>query len=291
MKRCSRCRETKGVGEFGPHRRRLDGLQEYCRPCMRLLGREAYARSVARATAREAAGVTSETQPPRRCPRCGETKALAEYNRDRSSPDGRFPCCRACSKKIDHARYQKNPEKERQRRDAYRKADPERNRLQTRALYQKHREIIREKARAHYRASDKDRVYGREYYRANKERMAMLARRNRAINPERYRGHARKYRETNIDSYRVLDRLQQAKRRGWLRDQTIEKVDVQALIDRDGLDCHICGKPVPRDKVSIDHLIPLSKGGPHVAWNLSIAHRLCNTRRGPGRIPAQLHLL
>lgn len=34
-KRCSRCGETKPVDAYAPHRTRHDGLQSYCRPCMR----------------------------------------------------------------------------------------------------------------------------------------------------------------------------------------------------------------------------------------------------------------
>ncbi len=37
--------------------------------------------------------------------------------------------------------------------------------------------------------------------------------------------------------------------------------------------------------------IPLSKGGPHTAANLSVAHRSCNSRRHAGRLPAQLRLI
>jgi 5-methylcytosine-specific restriction endonuclease McrA len=43
--------------------------------------------------------------------------------------------------------------------------------------------------------------------------------------------------------------------------------------------------------MTLDHLIPLSKGGNHTSDNLALAHGRCNSRRGAGRIPAQLRLL
>ena len=40
--------------------------------------------------------------------------------------------------------------------------------------------------------------------------------------------------------------------------------------------CSICGRPVPFDKITIDHEIPLSKGGTNDFSNLRIAHMACN---------------
>lgn len=257
-----------------------------------MIGKESYDRRVERTKAEEAAGATPIADIPKRCPRCGETKTLADFNRDRSSSDGRFPYCRECGKAIDQEKYWRDPQKQRMRRDDYRKADPERHRRQTADLYQKHRTVVREKAKEKYWANaEKARTYAREYWRANSERLLALERARYEADPARRRAYMAEWRQRNITHRRALERIHTARRRGLLRDQTVEKVDVNAIIARDGLDCHICGKPVPRDKVSLDHLIPLSHGGPHVAWNLSIAHRPCNSRRGAGRIPAQLHLL
>ena len=48
--------------------------------------------------------------------------------------------------------------------------------------------------------------------------------------------------------------------------------------------CQICGLPVPYDKspdklwaATIDHIIPLSKGGTHEPNNCQLTHRLCNS--------------
>lgn len=45
--------------------------------------------------------------------------------------------------------------------------------------------------------------------------------------------------------------------------------------------CHLCGLPIKKqNEVSQDHLICRSIGGPTTEENLSLAHRLCNNRRG-----------
>lgn len=55
----------------------------------------------------------------------------------------------------------------------------------------------------------------------------------------------------------------------------------------DGWICQLCGEPVDPEKFhphpdspSIDHVVPMSKGGPHVRSNVQTAHLGCNVRKG-----------
>lgn len=40
--------------------------------------------------------------------------------------------------------------------------------------------------------------------------------------------------------------------------------------------CAICGKPVKFKKMTVDHIVPLSKGGTNDRSNLQLAHLSCN---------------
>lgn len=40
--------------------------------------------------------------------------------------------------------------------------------------------------------------------------------------------------------------------------------------------CAICGKPVKFKKMTVDHIVPLSKGGTNDIANLQLAHLTCN---------------
>jgi len=45
--------------------------------------------------------------------------------------------------------------------------------------------------------------------------------------------------------------------------------------------CHICTEGIASlDDLHFDHVIPLSKGGPHAAENIRPSHALCNLRKG-----------
>ena len=76
-------------------------------------------------------------------------------------------------------------------------------------------------------------------------------------------------------------RLKRMKRRVHDNDITLEK-----LFNNSNGICYLCGKPCDWDDIvngnagdsypSIDHVIPLSKGGTHTWDNVKLAHRSCN---------------
>ncbi len=93
---------------------------------------------------------------------------------------------------------------------------------------------------------------------------------------------------------RFNGRISKHVRRGRLRGNPTERLDPLAVFERDGWICGICGKPVskrwkspdPRS-ASLDHIVPLSRGGSHTWENVQCAHRGCNVMksdRGPGQL-------
>lgn len=59
------------------------------------------------------------------------------------------------------------------------------------------------------------------------------------------------------------------------------KAAVRFIGMRDGWGCHYCGLTQPRELWTVDHVIPLSLGGPRRSrWNLVMACSRCNSRKG-----------
>lgn len=54
----------------------------------------------------------------------------------------------------------------------------------------------------------------------------------------------------------------------------------KAVLDRDGLVCQLCGEPVERGDVHLDHIHPRSRGGKDTIDNLQVTHSTCNIRKG-----------
>lgn len=68
------------------------------------------------------------------------------------------------------------------------------------------------------------------------------------------------------------------------------------VYERDGWVCSLCDLPVDRNiawpdpmSPSLDHVVPLSRGGHHVLENVALAHLECNTQKG-NRVESDLVL-
>lgn len=129
--------------------------------------------------------------------------------------------------------------------------------------------IIRAKAHRRWREKypEHDRARRAEWRNANRQRMAESNKAWVLANPEKVT--------------RKNDR-----RRAILLDAYVEDVDRMELWERDKGICGICGEwidpelPWP-EKMSktLDHVIPITKGGKHSWANAQIAHAVCNSRK------------
>ena len=84
--------------------------------------------------------------------------------------------------------------------------------------------------------------------------------------------------------HKAFSRASRQRRERHLAEAFVEPVRYETLYDRDQGICQICGMSVPRDKFAdnswggtIDHIVPLSKGGEHSLSNCQLTHRICNS--------------
>jgi 5-methylcytosine-specific restriction endonuclease McrA len=89
------------------------------------------------------------------------------------------------------------------------------------------------------------------------------------------------------------------KRRAVKKSAFIENVYFNQIYDRDGGMCQICHDKQIIDRnlkaphplsASIDHVIPLAKGGTHEPSNCQLAHFICNSRKSDKVMDTQLKL-
>lgn len=76
-----------------------------------------------------------------------------------------------------------------------------------------------------------------------------------------------------------------------------EPIDAVAVYDRDQWICGICRKKVNRtshynaiDAPTLDHIVPIARGGAHLYANVQCAHRICNAGKGARPHSDQLRL-
>lgn len=97
--------------------------------------------------------------------------------------------------------------------------------------------------------------------------------------------YRKQYRATESyrEARRTAKRLRKARRKGAF----VARVVREEIYRRDGWNCGICHKrvdpsievPHPLAK-TIDHIVPLARGGTHEPKNVQLAHFICNSLRG-----------
>jgi 5-methylcytosine-specific restriction endonuclease McrA len=186
------------------------------------------------------------------CSRCGAAERYSTSS-----------YCQPCHKEYQRGWYAKN----RERKDE-----------QNRAWKETHREAYREQQRAASLAR----------YRRDPDKARATSQAYREQNPEKVKAQYKRWHQENPQKARDKHQRYVARRRGAER---VEKIDRRYVYERDGGKCHICCRSVSSKRFSLDHLVPLSRGGNHTLDNVRLAHIPCNSRRGPGRLPAQLLLV
>lgn len=126
-----------------------------------------------------------------------------------------------------------------------------------------------------------------EWYAVNRERYLATPRHR---TPAQRAAAKRSQRERNRDRWREKRRSEKHAREAKLRGVERETVLLSVLIERDGARCQICGRTQGADEWTVDHVLPVSRGGAHTYVNCRLAHRSCNTRRG-NRGAAQLRMM
>ena len=127
-------------------------------------------------------------------------------------------------------------------------------------------------ARKKYAMSEKCKEANKRYAKSEKGREA---------NCER----VKKYSST--EKGKEVSRKRNQKRRAQKRTSLTDNFFSREIFERDNWMCKICGEPIFEElkhphhfSASIDHIIPLSKGGAHTPENVQAAHLICNIRKG-----------
>lgn len=150
-----------------------------------------------------------------------------------------------------------NKERQRAYDKARRAANPERFRVANKAWRTAHPERVRAASRA--------------WKAANKERNRANVKTWRAANPARARALVRDWQAAHPEWVRAKD----ARRRARIANviSTLTPQEWEAILTAAGRMCIYCGS---KERLSMDHLTPLSRGGPHTADNVAPACLPCN---------------
>lgn len=207
------------------------------------------------------------------CYMCKNTKPTTEFYKDKTQTGGYGYTCKPCSIEKQRKYRESKPA---QYWTEYDRKYAETKRINAKQKRQNNKELYRHKWRVKFE-SDKDKInnWARIRYANNIEVEREKARQYFANNPE----VRRKARRNWVAKNREVVRAFAAEYRARKLAATTEKVDYKQIIERDKSICWICKQIVPEDKIDIDHIIPLTRGGSHSYENLAVSCTSCNRKK------------
>lgn len=237
----------------------------------------------------------------KKCSRCKEVKPTTEFTK---KGDGLRGYCKGCA----HDYYLRTRPHQLDVRQQYRSEHPDRIRDSRQRYYYKNRDRLLTEQRDRYaqnplakrqknkawaeRNREKIKAYSHAHYLRNKENIRRRtkefcrnhrdelnrkARLRYKQNPQRAADVNRKWRAKNRDKVSEWYRDYHARRRS---ASVVERVVLSELTRRHGSRCYLCDRMLGSKHVTIDHVIPLIRGGEHSYRNCRPCCRSCNSRKG-----------
>jgi len=216
------------------------------------------------------------------CSACRAWKPVDAYSRRQRSPDGYQANCKACSSARFRTWTEENPDKVRAQRRAYAEANRDKIRDYRHIYDAEHRKERLAYIHAYDKANRaRKRERRKEYYRNNPEaqqRDRRAVKEYQRAHPEKQRERERKWIKANPDKKRAAVHRRRAREQA--SEGSFTDVEWIALKASYNYTCLCCGKREPEIRLTVDHVIPLEKGGSNFISNIQPLCGSCNSAKG-----------
>ena len=207
--------------------------------------------------------MTEMFAPTKHCPKCGVTKVLSEYYRERGRKDGLASHCKQCRAAYGRKYRTLNSERVRVQQAKWSANNPD--------YWAKHRCTSGYPRK--YKAMHKERIatQGAKYYAKNRAAKLAYQARRRAAHPEKAKERDARWRRENPEKNRASTNRYRARKRNAAGDATAEQITGRWEVY--GSTCYICGAIAE----ATDHVKPIAAGGSNFPANLRPICQHCNS--------------
>lgn len=209
------------------------------------------------------------------CSKCGETKPLAEFNRNSRSSDGLRCECRQCQRSIS------NLEKARVRSAKWRAEDPARAKAAAAMWRAAHPEKAKASG-AKWRTEnpEKAKEATAKWHAANPAKVRKAKDKWNAANPEKLKTARAAWEAANPEVKRIRHQNRRARKLGndCKSSSGLSKGLFSRLIKLQRGKCACCGLPLG-DDYHLDHIMPLKLGGINADANMQLLRAKCNLQK------------
>jgi 5-methylcytosine-specific restriction endonuclease McrA len=210
----------------------------------------------------------------KKCSICKMNKSITYFWKSSSTADGFRGKCIPCEMQYRHERRHLDRETsnraQRKRREAEKQAVLEAQRKWAEANPEKVRRLAQIQIQE---ALEKKRKQSQKWAAENPDKVRQTQRNYRARHPELYREATKKYYLANPEVKRALERKRKARK----HNNPIFAISTKELKRLYAGPCSYCGIS---GTMTLDHVVPISKGGVHGVSNLVPACNPCNSSKG-----------
>ncbi len=276
-KACSRCGVIQPIAEFHAHPTNKDGRQALCRSCMRIAKRKGTK------TRAELRAEVFPDEKSKRCSKCHEVKPLSEYGRRNERPGSQVRAeCKECQG-IAYRTWANKAGRMRAKRFTIDEGGAivwKKSSIDLR--FERRPNLLEAKCKCCGRTLPLEQFHKSSQTGGFRHICSDCRNEAEAIRYERTKEHfakrRREYKTTNSEKVREWSRQGEERRRARKAavECTLTDSEWALVLEAYGNRCLRCGAT---QDLTIDHVVPISAGGPHSLDNVQPLCKPCNSKK------------
>jgi len=207
------------------------------------------------------------------CSVCGKSQPVSNFTVNKALKSGLSSFCKSCASERRKQYYNKDKEHINKLKKKNRKKYRDKELAYNKEYYKKTQERRLEYARQ-YRRDNRDKLLAdiREYNKTHKKENKERTQKYRKNNPEKIRKIKAEYRKNNPEAVQKHHMTRRARK----AQNGVFEVSKKELHKLMNSPCVACGST---GRITIDHIIPIARGGAHSIGNLQPLCKSCNSSK------------